>query len=95
LSIEYDQRVRFEEMSSGTAVRLVECTSRNILVGPNGVRYPCVSCLLADRHRRESLAESPLKGDHVKVLCSDWGRCAPCDGLTERELTFLKPEDRR
>lgn len=88
-----DQRRQFREMSAGKRLRRVKCVSRNLLVGPNGVRYPCVSCLLANRLPQENLTEEPLRDEWVEVECEHWGACAPCDGLTERRLEFLDGEN--
>ncbi len=89
LHIEKDQRRQFPQMSACKTRRLVRCVSKNVLIAPNGIRYPCVSCLLSNRLSQENLTRGSLRGDEIEVVCSHWGYCAPCDGLTERKLEFL------
>jgi len=87
-NIEADQKVQFSEMSSHRHRRKVRCSNKNILVAPDGVRYPCVSTLLRGLHPQEALTKEPLRGDTVTIDCTDWGYCAACDGLTERKLEW-------
>jgi MoaA/NifB/PqqE/SkfB family radical SAM enzyme len=87
-NIDVDQKVKFAAMSSGTQRRLVTCTSENMLIAPNGIRYPCVSALLRNVLPQESIIKQWPKPNAVTVSCPDWGHCAACDGLTQRSLIF-------
>jgi len=92
--LEQDQRDQFAEMSNGQCERPVRCASKNILVGPDGRRYPCVSSLLSGNLPQEDLLTDVLGSEIVDVACARWGHCAPCDGLTERTLMFLDTKAR-
>ena len=85
-AVEGDQRVEHAAASSRKRRSAVRCISRNILVAPNGVRYPCVSALLRNTLVQENVITEPLRSVDVDVRCSDYGHCAACDGLTQRKL---------
>lgn len=84
--VEGDQRVEHAAISNRARRRSVRCISRNVLVAPNGVRYPCVSALLRNTLAQENVITEPLKGADVDVRCPDYGHCAACDGLTQRKI---------
>lgn len=87
-TIEGDQKVTYAEMSDRTQRRSARCSNKNILVAPNGVRHPCVSTLLRNVFPQENILSKNPTSTTVTVRCPDWGRCAACDGLTERTIDF-------
>jgi len=87
--VDIDQQVKFKAMSCKKYRRRVHCVSSNMLIAPNGVRYPCVSAIMRGVLPQECILTQPLRAPEVAVDCPDWGHCAACDGLTTRSLKFL------
>jgi len=89
LWLDEDQYELFESASQKFRKK-ANCKQNIILVAPDGTRYQCVSKMVRRVDARENLLNEPLKGTWVSCLCSDYGYCAPCDGLSETEIEVLE-----
>lgn len=68
------------------------CRKRIYLIAPDGNRYPCVSRLMQRKAPMENIFEKPLGQDICFSLCSEFGKCAPCDAMGETAIAVLGPE---
>lgn len=96
--IDKDQRKLFESSSKKFKKR-VRCQRCIILIAPDGYRYQCVSRMVRRVAQLENLLTESFTGECRTVDCSDYGHCAPCDGLGETRQTPVhspdKPEPKR
>ena len=65
------------------------CRKRIYLLAPDGTRYQCVSRLMRAAEPLENMLDQPLSEDICVAMCSDYGKCAPCDGLGETTMGVL------
>ena len=84
IAVDEDQR-GFAGTGRGTVSRAF-CRRRIFLIAPDGSRYQCVSRLMRRCEPMENMLQGPLTGDACLTFCSDWGNCAPCDGLGETAM---------
>ena len=70
------------------------CRKRIYLLAPDGTRYQCVSRLMRAAKPMENILSQPLSEDICVAMCSDYGKCAPCDGLGETTMGVLKSTGR-
>jgi hypothetical protein len=57
----------------------VYCTKRNINVGPDGVRYPCLTKAIRRHDPICSITDARVASDYPRHLCHDYGYCVPGD----------------
>ena len=87
-SVAKDQRIQSEKVKHQVR-RHVLCRNRIILVGPDGVRYPCMTRMLEGTHQLENLQEQPLNEEFPQLECDNWGCCSYCDGQICSDTVFL------
>jgi len=83
-----DQRIQSEKVMHRVR-RHVLCRNRIIQVGPDGVRYPCMTRMLEGTHQLENLREQPLNDGFPQLECDNWGCCSYCDGQICSDTVFL------
>jgi len=88
IKIDSDQSGMFP-CSSKKFRKNVRCEKEIILVAPDGYRYPCVSKMVRRQYTLENIFTSPLGPEKISTVCSDYGYCAPCDGLGSVRFTAL------
>ncbi len=66
------------------------CRKRIILVGPDGMRYPCVSRLVRRQEPLENFLVDGVSGGASFIRCQDFGHCAPCDALGETRMSLIR-----
>jgi MoaA/NifB/PqqE/SkfB family radical SAM enzyme len=89
IKLDSDQSSLFE-CASRKFRKNVECLKQIILIAPDGYRYPCVSKMVRRRNTLENIFTAPPGPEKVSTLCSDYGYCAPCDGLGSVKFKLLK-----
>lgn len=86
VAVDADQRSLFAGASM-TFRRTVRCHRRIILVAPDGGRHICVSRLVRRAPPLANILEADPEPEAVSLTCTDYGFCAPCDGLGETRIT--------
>ena len=89
LWLDEDQYELFESASQKFRKKAI-CERNIILIAPDGTRYQCISNMVRRVGAQENLLNEPLKETWVSCLCSDYGYCAPCDGLGETKIKVLE-----
>lgn len=88
LAFDYDQYDLFDG-SSKKFRKSVVCKREIILIAPDGTRYPCVSKMVRKTDGMENLVHEQLQDNWIVSKCSDYGYCAPCDGLGVKEIQVI------
>jgi hypothetical protein len=66
------------------------CSRRIILLGSDGSRYQCVSKLTRRIDPIENIFKRKMSRKKKKIICNDYGYCAPCDYLGETDIRILE-----
>jgi len=89
IDISFDEDQRHFEGSKRKFKKKVLCSRNIILIAPDGDRFHCVSKLMRQKQSIENIFDSKLSNSKKKIICDEYGYCAPCDYLGETEMEFI------